>query len=945
MKPVCLLASLFLGAVAPSLRAVTPADQIKVPEGFKVELLKEGGGRDGSWICMSADDAGRLYISPQGSIPETGFGKDSKWGGLVRVTTSEKGVEKWEKVPVPVGDAMGLLWAFDSLYVSGQGPEGRGIYRCKDTDGDSLPDTAVLWKKVPGGSGEHGAHSLVLGPDQKSIYIVHGNSTGIVEGLAPDSPYRNWGEDDLLPRVKDPVATFFDKIKAPYGCVYKTDENGSKWELFAGGFRNPYDIAFNADGELFTYDSDMEWDRGLPWYRPTRVLHVVSGGEYGFREGTSKWPDWYPDSLPPVCDIGVGCPTGVKFGTTAKGWPAQYRNAFFMCDWTYGRILAVHPHEKVASYSAENPLQSYLFPKDAEASKDVEVFLQGKGMPITDVEFGKDGAMYLTVGGRGTAAALYRVSWTGGPAAENPQKPVASEGGASIGGPSKSGDLSYRDKRHEFEKSQVTPIEIPLVGGPRPIPREQYPSEEKRFQGEVFTLLQAFHLRQGIPHQLFQSFMPYAARVALENQPTALWINYPVEAGDRTGSLGLLLAKARRGEPSTQSGILEALKSFPLETLSDELKLQKLRTLELSFARQGRPTDEWVKTGLEKLNAHYPASSNDRSSEAQWRLNRELCQLLVWLSNPELGDLSIEYALAKNPGAKPGELLPVPNPGAAIHAGRKGADFQAEIGRQIIEKTLALLDASASQEEQIYYALCLRWAHGWTPEQRAHYFRWFHEKATRFTGGNSFVKFLDKIREDAASRVPEADRAALAQWLRAPSAPAPVATAKPRSFVKAWTLDDLQPALVALKDRQPDLARGKELFAAAQCVQCHLYKDGGGNVGPDLSAVSQRFGRKDILEAIIDPNKVVSDQYAMITLTIQKFGGGGTDQISGLVKEQSSGTITLLTDPLLGKSSTIYENVIVKREKANVSIMPPGLLNTLTAEEIADLLAFLGNTK
>src|SRR4029077_1915498 len=131
--------------------------------------------------CMSADDAGRLYISPQGSIPETGFAKDSKWGGIVRATVGEKGVEKWEKVPVPVGDAMGMLWAFDSLYISGQGPEGRGIYRCQDTNGDRLPDYATLWKKIRGGAGEHGAHALVLGPDKKSIFIVNGNATGIVD--------------------------------------------------------------------------------------------------------------------------------------------------------------------------------------------------------------------------------------------------------------------------------------------------------------------------------------------------------------------------------------------------------------------------------------------------------------------------------------------------------------------------------------------------------------------------------------------------------------------------------------------------------------------------------------------------------------------------------------------------------------------------------------------
>ena len=49
--------------------------------------------------------------------------------------------------------------------------------------------------------------------------------------------------------------------------------------------RNPFDIAFNHDGELFTYDADMEWDIGEPWYRPTRINHVISGAEFGFRNG------------------------------------------------------------------------------------------------------------------------------------------------------------------------------------------------------------------------------------------------------------------------------------------------------------------------------------------------------------------------------------------------------------------------------------------------------------------------------------------------------------------------------------------------------------------------------------------------------------------------------------------------------------------------------------
>ena len=49
--------------------------------------------------------------------------------------------------------------------------------------------------------------------------------------------------------------------------------------MIVAGLRNHFDIAFNALGDLFTYDSDMEWDVGTPWYRPTRIYHLVSGGE------------------------------------------------------------------------------------------------------------------------------------------------------------------------------------------------------------------------------------------------------------------------------------------------------------------------------------------------------------------------------------------------------------------------------------------------------------------------------------------------------------------------------------------------------------------------------------------------------------------------------------------------------------------------------------------
>jgi hypothetical protein len=62
----------------------------------------------------------------------------------------------------------------------------------------------------------------------------------------------------------------------------------------------------------------MEWDFGMPWYRPTRICHVTSGSEYGWRTGTGKWSPTYPDNLPPVLNIGQGSPTNLISGKNAR---------------------------------------------------------------------------------------------------------------------------------------------------------------------------------------------------------------------------------------------------------------------------------------------------------------------------------------------------------------------------------------------------------------------------------------------------------------------------------------------------------------------------------------------------------------------------------------------------------------------------------------------------
>ena len=65
------------------------------------------------------------------------------------------------------------------------------------------------------------------------------------------------------------------------GFITRMDLEGKDSHLFATGLRNPLNFAFNGDGEIFTYDSDHEPERGVPWYTPTRVLWVPSAANFG----------------------------------------------------------------------------------------------------------------------------------------------------------------------------------------------------------------------------------------------------------------------------------------------------------------------------------------------------------------------------------------------------------------------------------------------------------------------------------------------------------------------------------------------------------------------------------------------------------------------------------------------------------------------------------------
>ncbi len=538
---ICLSGTVLLALLMPTTQSQTAEAEVH-PPGFELEKVYDvSKDRQGSWVSMAIDDKSRIYCADQGKR------------GIYRLTFGA-GEPQVERIPVAISSAHGMLWAFDSLYVvvngGGIGGHSSGLYRVTDSSGDDRLDHVQPLRKLEG-SGEHGPHAVVLAPDGESLFILGGNHTKI-PNPETSAIMLNYAEDQLLPRMPD-ARGHARNIRAPGGWIAQTDPEGKSWRLYSAGFRNQYDIAFNADGEMFTYDSDMEWDSGTPWYRPTRIYHCTSGSEFGWRTGTGKFPAWYPDILPPTLDIGPGSPTGVVSGLGAA-FPSKYQHALYAFDWTYGTIYAIHLTPEGSTYRAEK-----------------EEFVTGIPLNVTDGAIGKDGHFYFAVGGRGTPSALYRVRYTGS------------------------------------ESTQLLPNENPEAASLRKLRRSI-----ERFHGqENPEAIDAVWPYLGHADR----FIRFAARIALEHQPVNRWQERALLETDRQTALSALLALARQGAAAQQEPLIEAFSKFPFTEMSEADKLASLRILALSFIRMGKPNNELAGEIAAALTPHYPAPTDALNRE------------------------------------------------------------------------------------------------------------------------------------------------------------------------------------------------------------------------------------------------------------------------------------------------------------------------------------------
>ncbi|MDB4644700.1 c-type cytochrome [Rubripirellula sp.] len=784
----------------------------------------------GSWVSMTIDSDGRLIIAREAN-------------GLLRLTLSPEGdsIESTEWINRDLKECRGLTFRGEELFANAN--NSKGLYRLRPM-GDGFGEPELIYASS-GGVG-HGRNDLVVGPDQL-LYAIHGDAVDLPKNAVDHtSPYRQAAKG----------------TKTSEGHLLRINPDNGKVEILAAGLRNPYGIDFNTQGDCFTYDADAEYDMGAPWYRPTRMLHLTTGGDFGWRGVTRSWPAYYPDhpdNAVPGLDIGKGSPTTVKFGTRSN-FPPKYRQGLFVLDWAYGRILLVN-----------------LLPRGSSYTMTSETFLKGRPLNVTDLDFGPDGSMYLITGGRKTQSTLYRVKYIGkrlGPAEANTETVTAHhvkcQNFAS----------TSRQARHDLESLLTNEI------------------TDQQF-GTAWQQL-------GNP----DPWIRHAAARVVERVPTSQWEEKALGETDPNVAVQAITCLMRSQESKNSAQAIMRLAELARKSNSQtkpsdpnySIRPHALYGIKLALAQLGKRSKKFDQKLIASLSAMYPAattntSTNDTASSVEsmhilHEQNRLLSELLA-----TLGD------------------------------------------KWVVSKTIQLLKQTTSAEQRLHYLYVLRnVVTGWTPDLRRTYFTNL-AMAAEEVGGAGLPDFLQRIKEDAMKQVSAEDQPTLAaivdEW-RASEEPTASLTAVPRPIVQVWTVEQILSGTHPTGNKKD----GKKTFATAGCIHCHRFATDGQVLGPDLTAAMSRYSRRDLLAAVVKPSDVIAENYRSVQI-LTKDGRVVTGQITR-GGDYRSPVLRIATDPNHPSHTVeIQKSDIASRKSSQISWMPEGLLNTLTRQQIFDLIAYL----
>ena len=939
--------------------------------GFVIERMNPPEKAD-SYVVITFDSLGRLVVSKELDFPR------------ILLDNDKDGIYESEKIiSERVRNCQGLWFEGRTLYAAcamvptpeqvaaapppppGGGRGGpninnrAGIFRMEDTNGDDVMDTFETLA-MAGSIQEHGPHAIRRRPDGGFSVIVGNNETIADAALDLTSPVLKDKDAQFLPYF----ANFGQSSReGAHSAIFDWEPSSKKFRVFSGGNRNAYDYGYNLAGEAFLFDSDMEWDIGLPWYREVRTAHQILNGNLGYKNGSGKYPPYYIDSLPATRDLGRGSPVGVEF-YTSYAYPKEFFDNIFEADWSRGRLLYTALTPSGATYTAR---------------ADRAEFVHGEPFNITDVEVGPDGMMYFTTGGRSTTGGLWRLRYTttvppapdmtGIFAVVRQPQPLSSWGWAAIEkvkasmGASFAGELEklarntsatsldrtraiYEMQRHGAAPSAA--VLTALIKDPNADVRAAV-TYVAGVQGEAAKAVAAAALKDKEPVvrrraaealvRMGQSpdkpslapvadiyallndadrFVRWAGRIAIENTARAEWKDRVLAETNPLGSLEGMLAWVRTANGESLQPVIDKQFGMLKQTnLSVDNKLRLYRTLMYTTTE--------VKDGLpaaqrQQLNA---LIINQFPSQDE-RINRELALMLGYAGQPA----AISKILAAMPQTD---------------------------------------GKNDKQELQLHYLYALRMIkQGWTPAEKTQLAEVFG-RASKWRGGAQFINFVGQFFDSVSDLYATDDEKALL-YEKAPDfspltpteladiqarqaaaaagrggrgggggrGAGPTVPLAARTTGRVLSRQEMFEETVYQPQQVLDVDAGRKAYEA-NCASCHKF----GSVGSDhgvtslnLSASPLRSSKAALLEAIFFPNRKLAPEHE--TTVIETTDG---KKISGLVLRDAGATVSVLTAD--GKATDLPKSQIKSRTKAKTSIMPDSLADSIDRNTMRNLAAFL----
>ncbi len=731
---------------------------------------------------------------------------------------------------------MNLTFFRDELYLSHR----YGVVALHDKNNDGVCDgeTKLIECITPGDTPHNGIGGIAFGPDGW-LYFAMGENRG--------QPYTIRGSDGLT-----------HSGEGEGGKIFRCQPDGTKMELFARGFWNPFGLEFDRAGHLLCVDNDAH---ARP---PNRFLNVVADGDYGYQfrfasNGIHPFISWnaeLPGTLPMICGVGEGA-AGVLDGAKVR-LPKKYEGAIFGTSW------------------GDNDIE-YFLPKPNGASLRAErhVLVQGN-------EFFRPATLAADSQG-----SIYFTDWV--------KREYEVHGYGRIWR-LKSVAAVYDRRRNE--KKNATGIDR----------RYSNPAEQR-----MQNLQQA------------QSVKKYKSLLTALDDKDPFIFGAAISALSRPVFREKILADAENKNPNVRLGVLLALRraeftnAAPLlgKWLTDPEEKVRLMALIWTGEKEIIEVADKINSALSGktvsplLFQAYAATSQILAAKTGKNVSADK---LLATASPNLKAMILSLSGTRN-DEQWLSILRSPSQGDDLNLRLEAIRNLSESTNKTVAKTLQALAFDRRNSEQLRAEAILALA-SQSAETLA--------KLIPLLDDSSAVVRLETERVFRGVKDFPAIQSALGKKSL------PKNESKPSSF-NAW---------LKILEIPGDASSGRRLFfnPTIGCAKCHHIEGHGGKVGPELSVVGRHHKADRLAASVLTPSRDIAPEY--LTYNVETKDG---ESYSGILSGEGADSLTLaLAD---GRGVVIPLNQIASKQISKLSLMPEGLVNSMTVQDFRDLIAFLQSRK